>query len=151
MNIESLEKVCNKRNCVERILFENLCKNDDINELVLNYLNHCKLNNLNGLVELDDNTSKKIIAYSTYANILNNYVRRDNVSYQNMHQILKMLDKSKDTIRFFFDDINDTSSLDVNFDEFISWSGISYSFDEVFKKIINVEQTSKYLQQNLVI
>lgn len=149
MNIENLTLNYNKRNCVERLLLDYLSNEKEISELVLNHLSYCKLASLDSLSNIDNDSFKDLIAYSTYANILNNYVRRENVSYQNINQILKMLDKSKDTIRLFLENNLEKNSLSNNLAEFIRWCGISYKFHDNLMKIINTDHILKFLLFNL--
>ncbi|CUP72348.1 hypothetical protein BH721_00905 [Clostridium baratii] len=148
MNIENLTLIYNKRNCVEKLLLDYLSNEKEISELVLNHLNYCKLNTLDSINNIDNDSFKDLVAYSTYANILNNYVRRENVSYQNINQILKMLDKSKDTIRLFLENNLEKNSLSNNLDEFINWCGISYKFHNNFMNIINADHILKFLVLN---
>lgn len=149
MNIENLTLSCNKKNCVERLLLDYLSNEKEISELVLNHLKYCKLSNLDSISNIDNDSIKNLIAYSTYANILNNYVRRENVSYQNINQILKMLDRSKDTIRLFLENNLEKNNLYNNLDEFIKWCGISYKFHNNLMDSINTNHILKFLVCNL--
>ncbi|MGG7077588.1 hypothetical protein ACQPUW_06475 [Clostridium sardiniense] len=134
MNIIEMEKICNKRNCVERIIYNHLVEERNIADLLINFLNYCKVKNLDSLKNLDSNSFSIISTYAIYTEVLSKYVRRENVIYQNMKQILNMLDTSKDSIRDFINGTLEEEKLITNLNKFICFAGISDKFNEEFLK-----------------
>ncbi len=134
MNIIEMRKVCNKRNCVERIIYNHLEEEENINDLLVNFLNYCKLESLDQLKNLNSNLFSTISTYAIYTEVLNTYVRRQNVIYQNMRQILNILDTSKDSIRNFINGNLEEEELNTNLEKFICFAGISDTFNNEFFK-----------------
>ncbi|MDQ0149085.1 hypothetical protein ACFO6R_05745 [Eubacterium multiforme] len=137
MDISSLEKIYNKRNCIERIIFNYIEENNEINKLLIEFFNKCKIENLDYLNEVPIETFTNLISYSIYTHTLDKYINRGNVTYQNIKQILNMLDKSKDSIRDFLNRTLDLNKLNNNLDEFIEWTGVSFEFHNEFISTIN--------------
>lgn len=134
MNIVEMEKICNKRNCVERIIYNHLVEEKNITDLLINFLNYCKVKNQDSLKSLDSDSFSLISTYAIYTEVLSKYVRRENVIYQNMKQILNMLDTSKDSIRDFINGTLEEEELIANLNKFICFAGISDTFNEEFLK-----------------
>lgn len=125
MNIVDFEKICNKRNCVERITLNYFKENKDINEIINVFLKECNIERNN--ITKDKN---EILSYCLYTCVLDKYIRRGNVCYENMKEILNMLDKSKDTISLYVNSKIDIREFTCNLNEFKEWIGISIKFDE---------------------
>lgn len=134
MDIIKMEKICNKRNCVERIIYNHLVEKKNITDLLINFLNYCKVKNRISLKHLDSDSFSIISTYAIYTEVLSKYVRRENVTYQNMKQILNMLDTSKDSIRDFINGTLEEEKLITNLNKFICFAGISSKFNDEFLK-----------------
>lgn len=127
MNINELKKVYNRRNCVERIIFNHLNDGNSLDTIIEDYLDSKNLT----LSSLKNNNLNNVATYALYVNIVNKYVRRNNVTYLNITQINKMLDTGKDTIYDFIENDLDELTFKNNFSKFIEWIGVSKEFHEM--------------------
>ncbi|MBP1889905.1 hypothetical protein J2Z53_001488 [Clostridium moniliforme] len=142
MDISNLKKIYNKRNCVERNIFNYIEEKNNMDELLIEFFNKCKIENLNYLNKLPKEIFASVISYSIYSHILDKYINRGNVTYQNIKLILRMLDKSKDSIRDFLKENLELKEFNDNLNEFIEWVGISTEFHDEFLSTILVSKTS---------